>query len=100
MSNISREEVKEMIDDRLKTLDQSIQAGVYKALDKKMSDYNIGPQHWVFLEAEYNRALARRSTITKVVVTTVVTFICAITVFGAEYWIKRTVIDHYKDASP
>ena len=93
---ITRHEIKEMIDESRDIILASVERGVYKALDKKMDDYGIGPQHWVFLEAQYQRTIARRNIIQKVIITALVTFVCGITAMGAKDWIYRQVIQHYE----
>lgn len=95
--DITREEAKEMIKDSGDAILATVEIGVAKAIDKKMNEYGIGPHHWVFLEAQYQRTMARRSIIQKTVITAIVTFVCAITAMGAKDWIYRVVIEHYEE---
>jgi hypothetical protein len=88
----TRQEVKEMIEE---AVEAKVETGVRNALDSWMASYGLGPHHWVFLDAEYNKVLSRRGMVTKVVITSLVAAICAVTLWSAEEWVKQIVIEHY-----
>lgn len=88
----SRDEVKKMIED---AVENKVGQGINDGLDAWMSKFDLKPHHWVYLEAEYNKTLARQGIIRRVIITALVTFVCAATVWSAEEWIKQAVVSHY-----
>lgn len=83
---LSRDEIKEMIED-------SVSRSVREGLDEWQKKYDLKPHHWVYLESEYNKALSRRSLVVRVILTSIVSAACLVTLWGAESWVKNVVIE-------
>lgn len=93
----SRDDVKEMIED---AVERKSKQAFEDGFEKWMSKYELKPQHFVFLNSEYHKAVSQQNLIRRVLITAVVTTVIAATFWMAEEWIKQIVITHYSHLPP
>ena len=87
----SREEVKRMIED---AVERKVRDGVDQGLDTWMSKYGLKPTHWVYLDAEYHKMLARQSQFRRIVYTAIFGAVVTATIMGGRQWIQRVLVEH------
>lgn len=91
----THKEVEEMINRSIKT--EGKQA-FKSALKEWQSEYNLGPHHFVWIEAQYARAIARETIIRRVVITAVVSGLVLFAWGAAKEWIYKEAISHMSKA--
>jgi len=89
LSKEDREEVRQLIEDAMR---RELREAIRESLDAWMHQYHLGPEHWVFIEAQYQKALAQSTLIRRIMLTVVVTTVCGFTLWAGEEWVKQKIV--------
>lgn len=109
MSEVSRSEVKEMIENAVENkfsiirTEMSLMKGeigeeVKKGLDNWAAKYELKPDHWVYLKYEYQKALGQQTMIRRLIITALVTACIAGSLGLADRWITEKAVQGMKRA--
>jgi len=88
----SYSEIEDLVE---RAVARAVKDAASKELEHFMRRYELKPHHWVWLDAEYTRTLNRQTQIRRVIIGTIVTMACILTIGGVESWVKEFIVAYH-----